>query len=244
MPESAASPQTYSDSQAWLSVASILVGDCDWHGWLETGEQQLEELALQSDRVLGNGRGAARAVAFISAADTHSGVWRINRHGGLFGKLQADRYVDATRLQQEVSLSAELRTHGIDTPEVLLAFAKRHGAWWRQHLVTREVESACTVFDARESVAALRAATCLLQQLFDVGLWATDLHPGNLLWQPDSERCWLIDLAGAELRRAPLTRAERQARVERFARFFVKHAGAEPVGMAELRHSLCGEGKE
>jgi hypothetical protein len=238
MPESAASPQTYSDGQAWLSVAPSLLGCEDWNVWLQQGEQRLEQLAQPSNRVLGTGRGAARAVTFAAHDCCEHGVWRVNRHGGLLGGLQADRYLDFTRLQQEVALSAQLRARGIHTPEVLLAFAKRHGAWWRQHLVTREVEAAQTVFTARESAAAMQASTHLLQQLFDAGLWATDLHPGNLLWQAETGQCWLIDLAGAELRKEPLSAADRKARVERFARFFVKHAGQEPQGMQALRSTL------
>jgi len=127
---------------------------------------------------------------------------------------------------------------GVDTPEVLMAFGKRHGAWWRQHLITSEVEGASTVFDARDSAGSLQAATELLQKLFDVGLWATDLHPANLLWQPATGKCWLIDLAGAEMRDEPLSTADRQTRVERFARYFVKHGGSEPAGMKAMRSAL------
>jgi len=239
MPESAASPQTYSDSQAWLSVSPALAQGGEWAAWLQDGEQRLEQLAQSDDRVLGTGRGAARAVTLPSDPD-RPGAWRINRHGGLLGGIRADRYRDAHRLQQEVTLSGALRFMKVNTPEVLLAFAKRHGSWWRQHLVTEEIRDAVTVFEARESTEALQAASALLDQLFTVGLWATDLHPGNLLWQAEQQQCWLIDLAGAELRPQPLTPTERRSRVERFARFFVKHGGAEPSGMAQLRSELLG----
>ncbi|MDP7062606.1 MAG: lipopolysaccharide kinase InaA family protein [Planctomycetota bacterium] len=255
MPDSAASPQTYSDDQAWLSVSPALAQGGDWESWLQDGESKLEALALREDRELGTGRGAARAVAFESsavqgAADGNPvaspgnsvlhGAWRINRHGGLFGGIRGDRYRDASRLQQEVNLSGALRFMGVHTPEVLLAYSKRHASWWRQHLVTTEIRDAVTVFDARESEEAMRAAGTLLEQLFSVGLWATDLHPGNLLWQKQAQRCWLIDLAGAELRPQGLSMSERRSRVERFARFFKKHAGSEPAAMAELRRSLLG----
>lgn len=255
MPDSAASPQTYCDDQAWLSVSPALAQGGDWTAWLNNGEAQLESLAQQADRVLGNGRGAARAVSFALPdaaraegtaragavpANALHGAWRINRHGGLFGGLRGDRYRDAYRLQQEVTLSGALRFLGVNTPEVLLAYSKCHGKWWRQHLVTEEVRDAVTVFEARDSTEALQAATTLLDQLFSVGLWATDLHPGNLLWQAEQRQCWLIDLAGAELRPQALSPSERRSRVERFARFFRKHGGAEPVGMADLRRDLLG----
>lgn len=241
MPDSAASPQTYSDDQAWLSVSPALAQGGDWAAWLQSGETQLESLAQQADRVLGTGRGAARAVSFTlpDSAEMH-GAWRINRHGGLLGNIRGDRYRDAYRLQQEVSLSGALRFLGVDTPEVLLALCKRHRSWWRQHLVTEEVRDAVTVFEARDSADALQAASALLDQLFSIGLWATDLHPGNLLWQAHQQQCWLIDLAGAELRPEPLSASERRSRVERFARFFKKHGGSEPAGMADLRRDLLG----
>jgi hypothetical protein len=241
MPNPAASPQTYSDDQAWLSVSPALAQGGDWSAWLQNGETQLEALALKADRVLGTGRGAARAVSFVlpDATEFH-GAWRINRHGGLFGGLRGDRYRGASRLQREVTLSGALRFLGVNTPEVLLALSKCHGKWWRQHLVTEEVRDAVTVFDARESADALQAASALLEQLFSVGLWATDLHPGNLLWQAEQRQCWLIDLAGAELRPQALNSSERRSRVERFARFFKKHGGAEPAGMTDLRRDLLG----
>ncbi|MCP4094591.1 MAG: hypothetical protein GY747_14235 [Planctomycetes bacterium] len=252
MPDSAASPQTYSDDQSWLSVSPALAQGGDWAAWLQDGETQLEAMAQQADRVLGTGRGAARAVTFGLNGDSKDstatesspnalhGAWRINRHGGMLGGIRGDRYRDAYRLQQEVNLSGALRFMGVKTPEVLLAYSKRHGSWWRQHLVTEEIRDAVTVFDARESAQAMQAAGALLEQIFSVGLWATDLHPANLLWQQDQQQCWLIDLAGAELRPQGLSSSERRSRVERFARYFKKHAGSEPAAMADMRRDLLG----
>ncbi len=219
-----------------LWLAHGLSGE-DTSAWLARGEALLEERAhAAGDRVLGTGRGAARALQIGG----RPGVWRVNRHGGLLGGLQGARYRSPDRLAREVLLSSWLRSQGVDTPAVLLALAVRQGRFWRQHLVTEEVCDARTVFDAREEEQALAAAEAMLERVFELGLWATDLHPGNLLWQPNSAsaepgRCWLLDLAGASLRNRPLTQEERRTRRERFARFFQKHAGAVPTRFSDPR---------
>lgn len=163
-----------------LWLADGLEGE-DAAAWLAGGEALLEaRVHAAGDRVLGTGRGAARGLE----VGGRFGVWRVNRHGGLLGSLQGARYRSPDRLAREVMLSAWLRSQGVATPEVLLALAVRQGGFWRQHLVTEEVADARTVFEARDDDAALAAADELLEQVFELGLWATDLHPGNLLWQP------------------------------------------------------------
>jgi len=224
-----------------LWLADGLEGE-DAAAWLAGGEALLEARAhAAGDRVLGTGRGAARGLTIGGRL----GVWRVNRHGGLLGGLQGARYRSPDRLAREVLLSAWLRSQGVDTPEVLLALAVRQGAFWRQHLVTEEVCDARTVFEARDEESALLAADAMLERVFALGLWATDLHPGNLLWQPNPApasasaapgRCWLLDLAGASLRNRPLNAEERAARRARFARFFQKHAGAVPARFLEARN--------
>lgn len=203
--------------------------------WMASGEAKLEQAAAVEDRILGTGRGAARAV--VLAHGLH-GVWRTNRHGGLLGGVRGAGFADAKRLQQEVTLSESLRLLQVCTPRVLLALARRHGLSWRQHLVTEEIQGATTVFEARADGAALEAAGTLLQQVFDLGLWATDLHPANLLWRAADQTCWLIDLAGAKLLDRPLDLSQRAQRGERFLRYFRKHAGAEPEGAEAMRRDL------
>lgn len=210
-----------------------VVEDAD--AWLASGERKLELAASTEDRVLGTGRGAARAV--VLAHGLH-GVWRTNRHGGLLGGVRGAGFVDAKRLEQEVALSESLRILGVCTPRVLLALACRRALSWRQHLVTEEIQGAITVFEAREDRAALEASAKLLQKVFDLGLWATDLHPANLLWRAEDQSCWLIDLAGAKLLDRPLDSRQRAHRGERFLRYFRKHAGAEPEGAGALRREL------
>lgn len=196
----------------------------DWPSWLAEGEEHLVEAARRAGTELGHGRGAARRVM----VDGRFGVWRRNRHGGLLGNWFGDRYRNAIRLEAEMEVSEKLRAEGIDTPAILLAYAHRNGLFWRQHLVTEEVAEAETVFAARKQPAALQAAAELLEKLFASGLWATDLHPGNLLWQNRAGRCWLIDLAGSRFLGRPLKASEITARRARFARYFRKHGGEVP----------------
>ncbi|TAH37875.1 MAG: hypothetical protein EYC70_06730 [Planctomycetota bacterium] len=191
-----------------------------WEAWLAEGEARLQRSAAER---VGTGRGDARRVRI----GARSGVWRVNRHGGLLGGLLDQRHASPARLQQEIELSEQLRARGLPTPAVLLGLALRDGLFWRQHLVTEEIAGARTVFEARNDPGALAAAGALLQRLFDAGLWATDLHPGNLLWQPDTRSCSVIDLAGARLLGRPLRSRERAARLARFRRFFAKHAGSD-----------------
>ena len=194
----------------------------NWEDCLLEGERSLNEMAKRADRVVGVGRELARAVDFGSG---DVGIWRINHHGGVFGNLMGARYCSSARLEAEVLLSDHLRRQGVATPEVLFALAARRGFSWRQHLVTREVADAQTVFAARDDAMARRASAELLERVFDLGLWATDLHPGNLLWQKSSGTCWLLDLAGATLKGRPLNGEERVQRRKRYLRYFDKHAG-------------------
>lgn len=233
--------------KAWTRPAARLWVDAelaeaagDWPYWCgPAGLLRLEESAAAEDRVLGDGRGQARAVRFHG----HAGVWRVNRHGGALGGLLGDRYSGPGRLQREVELAHRLREQDLPTPRPLLALAFRSGGWWRQHLVTEELEGATTVYAARQRPAAVEAAGRLLARLFGAGLWASDLHPGNLMWREADDGCWVIDLAGAELRSAALEPAEQEKRVARFLRFVEKHAGGLPMGFEEaLRRGMAAGG--
>ena len=210
----------------------------DWASWVDGGAESLQALAQKANRTLGHGRGAARAVLFTNG---RAGVWRTNQHGGLLRHLGKDRYASPQRLQEEVALSGYLRKQGVATPEVLMALAEKRGSFWRQHLVTAEILGARTVFAAEEQSAMWEAVQSLLQQVFDLGLWATDLHPGNLLWENQEKTCWLIDLAGAKILPQPLAPAQRKARLERFLRYYLKHAGAVPRSAEKMTQELLAE---
>lgn len=231
--ESAGEEPVLRGARAVLWASPTLLADLDLSAWADDGELLL---AAQAGAAAGVGRGAARVLRLggTAAAPERAweGVWRTNRHGGWLGRLRGDAYASPARLAREVALVARLRRLELPTPPVLLALAARRGRRWRQHLVTARVPAAVTVFEAGADARAAAAAAALLEEAFDVGLWSPDLHPGNLLWQPESGHCWLIDLAGARMLERPLRAGERRARVARFLRFFVKHAGAVPAPYA------------
>lgn len=208
--------------QARLWLSPDLIGQLDLQQWLRDGELLLSANAREA---AGTGRAPTRHLRLGSC----SGVWRQNRHGGLFGRWRGDRYASPRRLAAEVALVERLRRLEVATPPVLLALAARRGRAWRQHLVTALVPDARTVYDCRMDAAAAAAARELVEELFDVGLWAPDLHPANLLWQASAQRCWLVDLAGARMLERPLRESERRARISRFLRYFDKHAGVVPA---------------
>lgn len=202
----------------------LAAGEEGWDDWLVHGELHMETTAALLNQVVGMGRNPARKVLIGGKP----GVWRVNHHGGTFGRLLGDKYISSRRLAKEIRLSQELRQHGVATPEVLLGLAIRHGFFWRQHLVTAEVDHCRTVFDSRNDRNALSAADGLLGRLADLGLWSTDLHPDNMLWQESTRTCWVIDLPGARLLGRPLKSAERESIRGRFVRYFKKHAGRVP----------------
>jgi hypothetical protein len=222
-------------ARARLWLAPALQRGQDPLAWREEGELLLAAHAKEEEFATA-GRGRTRLVALGG----HEGVWRVNRHGGLLGGLRGDRYASPARLQDEVTLAGHLRALGVPTPPVLLALAARRGVAWRQHLVTLRVPEAVTVFAAREDTAAAAAARALLDRCWELGLWAADLHPDNLLWQAATGRCWLIDLAGARLLGRPLTARERAARDARFLRYFRKHADAVPAAYHEWPGARSG----
>ncbi len=223
--ESAGAEPVASGARAVLWASPEALPGVDPRLWLVDGELLLSAAARED---AGQGRGAARRVT-VAGLD---GVWRRNRHGGWLGGMRGDRYASPRRLAREVALVAHLRRLGIATPPVLLALAAARGRSWRQHLVTARVAEAGTLFAAGADPVAAAAARELLEEIFDVGLWAPDLHPANLLWQAGPGHCWLIDLAGARLLGRPLRAGERRARLRRFLRYFTKHAGAVPAPFA------------
>jgi hypothetical protein len=183
-------------------------------GEVTRGERVIELLNIAksaADRDVGRGRAVTPAVNIDGVA----GVWRTNRHGGLLRGILGARYSGNQRLRSEIDVAARLNALRIHTPQVLLAVAVRDGMYWSQHLVTAEVEGAVTIF-------------------------ASDLHPGNMLWVAETQQAWVIDLAGAKMLEKKLNSKEREARLKRFERFFVKHAGQMPPAITVLREGLKG----
>jgi hypothetical protein len=236
MTESVAAPRTLSTKQLWMYSASAVDSV---FGNVTSGERVIELLniaKMAAARDVGSGRAMTPAVDI----DGISGVWRTNRHGGLLGGMLGARYAGTEHLRAEIDVSNRLRALRVYTPQVLLAAAVRDGMYWTQHLVTAEVEGAVTVFDARDDERAMRATGECLRQLFAAGYFAADLHPRNMLWVAETQQVWVIDLAGAKMLDKALSPKQSKARMKRFERFFVKHAGKMPSTIGVLREGLNG----
>jgi hypothetical protein len=61
-----------------------------------------------------------------------------------------------------------------------------------------------------------------------------------MLWVAETQQAWVIDLAGAKMLGKQLSSKEREARLKRFERFFVKHAGKMPSAITVLHEGLNG----
>lgn len=130
-------------------------------------------------------------------------------HGGLLRFLTGRRFRDSRRPFAELALSCWLAQHGVDTPPVAAARARR-AAWFGHELAlaTRRIEGArdleSHVVDVRAGRASrtslrasLRAVGALVARLHALGFLHADLTPKNVLVEPRAgaaPRLWLIDL--------------------------------------------------
>lgn len=78
-----------------------------------------------------------------------------------------------------------------------------HLAWGRSSegswLVTRAANGfveAASLFRYRQENCVYEAMALFLKKVFNSGIWHPDLHAGNVLIEPDSCRCLLVDLHG------------------------------------------------
>lgn len=114
-------------------------------------------------------------------------------HGGLARKLTGERFADPERPFRELVVSEDLRAHGVTTPEIVAARARRApiGGWYLD-LISKKVEgllSLTRVFALVErgevSQVRLRELTQavgrLVRRFHDIGFVHADLTTENLL---------------------------------------------------------------
>lgn len=159
-------------------------------------------------------------------------VLRRFTHGGLLRFLTGARFADPRRPFVELELSERLRAAGVRTPEVVAARARRaSGLGWELALVTRRVSAARDggellaaaargALPACERQRALAAAGELVARLHALGFLHADLHPKNLLIDPDGE-AWLLDLDRSRFESA-LDERQRAANLARLYRYVAR----------------------
>ncbi|MCB0358908.1 MAG: hypothetical protein KDD44_04710 [Bdellovibrionales bacterium] len=190
-----------------------------------------------SPSLAGWGRGGAQRVALHSGLGT---VLRPYRRGGFVRHLLEDQFYGGSsplaplpRPFRELLALILVRGGGATAPKPLAAGVRRHpgSRWYRGSILLREVEHAADLMSLDRSgdideehvirygfLSGIQAAKSLLG-----GVLHVDLHPGNVLVQPD-ESVWLIDFDRAEFLSPlrPLLRA-RERLEERWSRAIVKH---------------------
>ncbi|MBL8896757.1 MAG: hypothetical protein JNM84_03985 [Planctomycetes bacterium] len=148
--------------------------------------------------------------------------------GGLFRFLRPSSFATPERPFREVELYVHLRARGFPTLEPLAAVARKRGARWILHLVTRELEGARELLalllpeaiSAAERRALLVAAGRSVRRLHDAGVWHADLHLKNLLCCRGE--VYVIDLDRSR-REVELSRGARSHNLERLLRFARRH---------------------
>jgi tRNA A-37 threonylcarbamoyl transferase component Bud32 len=171
---------------------------------------------------------------------TPSGILLVRRfsHGGLLRGITRSRFSDPGRPFRELCASARLAAHGVPTPEVVAARARRaSGFGWSLDLVTRRVEGAIDVgkflelarrgqTDHAELRRVASAFGTFVRRLHAIGFLHSDLTLDNVLVQralTDSAapKLWIVDLEGARFA-GSLRDADRRGNLQRLARFVLR----------------------
>lgn len=152
--------------------------------------------------------------------------WVVRRFlpGGLLRHVRPATFAAPERAFRELALYAHLRSRGFRTLDPIAAIARRSGARWILHLVTRHLEEARELLELlldrsaprRLRRAALAEAGRSVRALHDEGVRHADLHLKNLLWSRGA--VFVIDLDRSRLE-VVLSRAARVANLERLWRF-------------------------
>lgn len=153
-------------------------------------------------------------------------------HGGLLGKVTADRFGGEQRFADEVATLARCAARGVPVPEVLGYVARGAGLGLRRGwLLTREAPGAQDLLRVLRDAAPVRRRAVLARAgracraLHDAGVEHTDLHWKNLLVLRD-DRVLVLDLDGARDTGAPLPRDVRLRGLFRCDRYADKQTRA------------------
>jgi len=148
--------------------------------------------------------GGRRSVCFARLNPIGRVAIKYYTRGGIIRYFIKERYIRCgpTRSQKEFELLQTVRSLGISAPEPI-AYAHQGHPFYRAWLVTRVVERHQTLAQlgladesgTRQLMAAVGAQVL---KLIDHGILHVDLHPGNILVNPEG-RVFLIDFDKARL---------------------------------------------
>lgn len=204
---------------------------------------------------------AGRQPMHVIAARGEEFVVRRFTHGGMLRWLTGARFLSPERPLRELQLSEALVRHGVPTPQVVAARARKLAPWgWSLALVTRRVRDALDGGELlrlaaraglrpRERSALYGAAGALIAKLHELGFLHADLHPKNLLFARSACAGWgapmLLDLDRAEWRER-LGDGERLANLRRLYRYVERRCtrgeyACSRADVARFMRGYCGE---
>jgi hypothetical protein len=149
------------------------------------------------------GRGVAYAITLPNSG--LAVVVRHNRHGGLFGPLTRDLFLEHTRAPYELDASVRLVRAGVATPPIVMYSEEAvFGIFRRADVVTKEIEESrdLSTFMApdehpKRRQAAWEAAWRLVWLMSEAGARHHDLNVKNILLSPGEDtfwKAWVLDV--------------------------------------------------
>lgn len=159
-------------------------------------------------------------------------------HGGLWRFATGRRFRDPTRPFHEILCARHLEAHGVRTPRIVAARARRaHGPFWELDLVTERIGGTLDLGELlgrarrgevppRVVAHASAALGLLVRRLHASGFFHADLTPNNVLVNASlleglDPELWILDLDRARILGA-WNDADRRANLRRLLRFVAR----------------------
>lgn len=184
----------------------------------------------------GRALGGRRQMPAVAIDPIGSVVVKCYHRGGLTGRIVRRHYLKRgpTRSEEEFKWLNRVRSLGIKAPEPVAA-AHRGRLFYRCWLVTREVSGAISLaqlgLDRPEALKALRSTwTYQIDRLVEHRILHPDLHPGNVLADPEGQ-IWIIDFDKAGYYRGPRQHLAERYR-QRWRRAVRKHGLPPEMGLS------------
>ena len=163
------------------------------------------------------------------------------RRGGLISRFIKKTYLGLgkPRCQSEFEMLSHVRSIGVSAPQPV-AFGHRGGLFYQCWLATLEIRSHQTLaqlsrVDLERSLEMIDSVAEHIERLIQAGIRHVDLHPGNVLVDPD-DHIFLIDFDRAGPSRLD-QRSLRSRYLERWKRAVTKHR-LEPALWQNLEAAL------
>lgn len=163
-------------------------------------------------------------------------VIKRNRHGGIFGFLLGDLFLDGSRVHRELLLLWRLKKAEVPTLVPVASIGKKVGLFWKQFLITQYLHGADDMLsflqattDAKRRLTVLKRAGEVVSKMHDLGVYHGDLQLKNLLVR--GEEVFVIDLDKSK-QRIPLPISMRFKNLLRLMRSVEKAEAKGFIGLS------------